>query len=51
MELPVKVNHTFFNTPSGKELLSKDSPNISATSLCTSEMPLAGGALENDLRF
>jgi hypothetical protein len=51
MELPVKVNHTYFNTPSGRELLSKDSPNISATSLCTSEMPLASGALENDLRF
>jgi hypothetical protein len=26
MELPVKVNHTYFNTPSGKELLSKDPP-------------------------
>jgi hypothetical protein len=26
MALLVKVNHTYFNTPSGKELLSKDPP-------------------------
>jgi hypothetical protein len=26
LELLVKVNHTYFNTPSLKKLLSKDSP-------------------------